>query len=555
MNARTTTPRRRTVLVAVLVALASLLTACTSMPTSGPVNRSDVQVADPGDVAPLPEGPHPDAQPIDIVAGYLLAGATGFSDDFVTARQYLAGEARQTWKPLAGVVVAGNLQYTQTSDTQVTVDVSVVARVDGDGRYVEAPPDARESVTYDMVSGTDGQWRIAGTPDGLVVSQGVFDTQFRAASVYFLSPDETFLVPETRWFPAKKLPTYVMKALLAGPSPWLRDAVTTAIPDGTQLKPESVVVDGNGVARVGLEPAAAVRAADRGLMLAQIDASMRVAGVGKVQVLAGDVIIEGAATLDSGPLSSGDLEMIQADRLVRLDASNKVAPVEGVGSLKGLGARYPAVDESGAVRVAISRGSALVTLPTGAARSTVLATGAGLVAPSVDRFGWAWTAKKGGILLAGRAGVKPVTVHAAFLQGREVRAVRVERDGVRIVVVSSGPDGVAIDVGAVVRDAKGAPQQVGDVIRAGAALTDATSVVWADESALAVVGRSDGQLTVHQVPVSGPSQSLPEVADLAALAGGRGLVVSTTKGELRRLVTTWAAVPGVADALDPYFPG
>ena len=41
-------------------------------------------------------------------------------------------------------------------------------------------------------------------------------------------------------------------ALLAGPSPWLRDAVRTEVPDGVQLKPEAVRVDAEGVAHVGL---------------------------------------------------------------------------------------------------------------------------------------------------------------------------------------------------------------------------------------------------------------------------------------------------------------
>ena len=69
---------------------------------------------------------------------------------------------------------------------------------------------------------------------------------FQAAPLYFLSPDEKFLVPDTRWLPNKNLQTAVVQELLAGPSTWLRDAVTTAIPEGVQLNPEAVPsVDGS----------------------------------------------------------------------------------------------------------------------------------------------------------------------------------------------------------------------------------------------------------------------------------------------------------------------
>jgi len=544
---------------AALALVVLLLAACTSMPTSGPVVRSDVVVSDEGRADPLPEGPQAGAGPVDIVQSFLIAGANGFQGEFVTAREYLAGDARQSWKPLAGVVVAGALTYSTTSETQVTVDVPVLARVDGDGRYTEAPPDARESVTYDLVRNAEGEWRISGVPDGLVLAKPVFDARFRSASIYFLSADETFLVPETRWLPEDKLPTHVMKALLAGPSPWLRDAVVTAIPDGTQLKPEAIVVTGAGVAEVGVEPAATVLAAQRKLFLAQINASLRpLPGVGSVQVTAGGVngvILEGAATLDQGPTPDVPIEMLQAGKLVAL-AGNGVKPVDGIGSLEGLGIRYPARDEDGDVRVGVSGGSSLVTLPLGGKAGTTLLTGSDLVAPSVDRFGWAWTATTADGLVAGRAGAKPVSITADFLQGRQVRSVRVARDGTRVAVISSGADGVAVDVGAVVRDANGAPQQIGEVVRAGSLLTDATSLVWKDESTLAVIGRSAGTLAVHLVPVSGPTSALPEVADVDALAGGSVPYVTTTDGTLRRYTaSSWAAVPSVEGVMDPSFPG
>jgi hypothetical protein len=197
----------------------------------------------------------------------------------------------------------------------------------------------------------------------------------------------------------------------------------------------------------------------------------------------------------------------------------------------------------------------LTTVPTGAEPARDLFTGTGLVAPSVDRFGWAWTASSDG-LVAVPADGDPVHVTADWLVDRTVRAVRVARDGVRIAIISAGADDVKVDVAAITRDESGSPQQVGLPQRAGASLVDASAVVWADESTLAVIGRSTGNPAVHLVPVAGPTKALPDVPKLAALAAGSVIYVTTTDGDLRRFVgPTWAQIIGVTGASDPFFPG
>lgn len=546
---------RRTAMAALTVAV---LAACSAIPTSGPVQEGNAEVSEPTDIDVLAPGPQPGASPTEIVDGFLAAGAAGFSDQFVTAREYLAGEAKATWQPLATVAVSGPLEYEpSTTDTEVTIDVPVKARVDEGGRYAEAAPEGSESVTFNMVQDDDDQWRIGKLADGLILQQEDFTRNYRPASLYFLSPDDTFLVPESRWFPAKNLPTSIMTELLGGPSPWLQDAVSTAVPDGVELNPQSVTVDEDGVAHVSLAPALAVTRADRDLLLQQIDASLRpVPGIGSVQVDAGGVILEpGPTTLERGNPPPSNLELLQGDRIVAL-VDGEVTAVPGLESLAGLDARSPARNEDASVRVMLSGTTTLSTVPTGSAPARDLFTGSGLVAPSVDRFGWAWTAESSSGLVAAPTDGDPVHVSAEWLDGRTVRAVRVARDGVRVAIVSAGADGVNIDVAAITRDESGTPQQLGIPVRAGASLVDATSVVWSDESTLAVIGRSTGNPAVHLVPVAGPTRALPEVAKLAAEAGGSVIYVTTTDGELRRFVgSTWAQVKGVAGASDPSFPG
>ncbi len=544
---------RRGVLAALAV---TVLAACSAIPTSGPVQEGDTEVAEPSEIQVLAEGPQPGDTPAEIVDGFLAAGAAGFSDRFVTAREYLAGEAKATWKPLDGVVVSGPIEPVPTgTETEITVNVPVLARVDGGGRYTEAPPDAQESVTYGLVQDDDDEWRIGTVPDGLILQQEDFARSFRPAALYFLSPDDQFLVPETRWFPEDNLPTAIMSALIAGPSPWLRDAVDTAVPDGVELNPVAVPID-DGVATVRLEPQLAVVKADRDLLLAQIDASLRpVRGVGSIEVYAGDLLLEGTATLQKGEAPPGNVEFLQVDALVSL-VDGKVVPVPGVGSLQGLDARSPASNADGSIRVMLSGPSTLTTMPTTEAGARTLWSGSGLAAPSVDRFGWVWTTTSAGGLVAVPVDGEPVPVAADWLDGRSVRAVRVARDGVRVAVVSAGADGVQVDVAAVTRDDSGSPQQLGAPVRTGASLVDATSVAWSEESTLAVVGRTTGNPTVHLVPVAGPSTALPEVAKLAGMAASTVIYVTTTDGSLRRFVgSTWASVTGVTGASDPTFPG
>ena len=535
----------------------AVLAACTAIPTSGPVQEGDAEVTEPSDIDVLAEGPQPGDTPTEIVDGFLAAGAAGFSDSFVTAREYLAGEAKTTWQPLASVAVAGPWQYEpSTVETEVTIDVPVKARVDEGGRYAEAAPEGGESFTFEMVQDDADQWRISKPPDGLILQQEDFARSYRPASLYFLSPDHVFLVPESRWFPWKNLPTSIMTELLAGPSPWLQDAVDTAVPDGVELNPQSVTIGEDGVAHVSLAPALAVTRADRDLLLQQIDASLLpVKGIGSVQVDAGGVILEpGAKTLQRGNQPPSNVELVQDDKIAAL-VDGEVAPVPGLASLAGLDARGPARNEDASVRVMLSGTTTLTTVPTGAEPARDLFTGTGLVAPSVDRFGWAWTASSDG-LVAVPADGDPVHVTADWLVDRTVRAVRVARDGVRIAIISSGADDVKVDVAAITRDESGSPQQVGLPQRAGASLVDASAVVWADESTLAVIGRSTGNPAVHLVPVAGPTKALPDVPKLAALAAGSVIYVTTTDGELRRFVgPTWAQIVGVTGASDPFFPG
>ncbi len=556
------------------VAAALTLVGCAQIPTSGPVRAGDGQVPEPDNVVVLAEGPQTDSTPERIVGDFLLAGAAGLSGglDFDVARQYLYGDALADWDPRGGVLVASGTRIDVPADSQVTMEASVRAKVDADGRYFEAAPDARETATFDLVQDTRGQWRIAGLPDGLVLSPRQFSDHYRAARLFFLVPDEAQLVPEVRYYPASNLPTSVVRGLLAGPSPWLRDAVRTAVPVGVELTPAAVLVDANGVAEVDLGPPGLVQSAARDLLVAQVTATLRElpqvrsvvvrAGVSGVQIEGeAELTTAGDAELAGGPemLLERVVDGVGTSELVAL-VGGRLVPVADVGPLTGLDARSPARSEDGSLRVLLDGANRLVLAPTADAEAVTLLHAPGLAEPSVDRHGWVWTASASQVLAVDAAGTS-VQVTAPWLVDRDVLSVRVSRDGTRIAVVSEGEDGgTTVDVAGVVRDEVGGPLQLSEQApRAGAAVTEAEAAVWIDDTRLAVLAGGPGTATVWIVPVGGPSLALPEVAGAVSLAGGRleaGLLVATEDGALLRFDDpTWVPVPGVAGVRTPSYPG
>jgi hypothetical protein len=566
--------RRRGRAAALALAVAALLAGCVAMPTSGTVGVGVDGVVEQGSVEPLGDPPPQDGTPEDIVRGFLGASAAGFSrssdsesgDDFRNAREYLSGETRRSWNPRERVVVyptASSPTITLKDESRVEVSLRVAARIDEDGLYSAAGADAEEVLTFDLVQDSDGQWRISGLEDGVVLSEPNFEAIYRSSTLYFLSPDDEFLVPETRWFPLRNLATSIVRALLAGPSDWLRDAVRTAIPEGATLQPDAVSVDDDGLATVSLAAGdLPTEPGDRELMQAQIEASLSsVRGVRTVAVSAGGVEMGvAAADVAHGQEWGGALEAVQEDTLVELDQGELVAVPE-VTSLAGLGASAPARDGSGELRVMLSGTDLLVTVPTTAAASRTLLSAPDLVAPSVDRLGWVWTASGGtqGALLAVDEDGRQVTVQGDWLVGRTVLSVRVARDATRVAVVSTGSDGVRVDVSAIVRDDGGTPQALGAAWRTGVTLSDATRVVWVDESTLGVLGLSGSGTTAvyHLVPVAGQVEARSAIADSISIAGGKGdsaIYLATADGRLfGRSGSSWQLLG--TKVSDPSFAG
>ncbi|WP_051480597.1 LpqB family beta-propeller domain-containing protein [Cellulomonas sp. KRMCY2] len=569
------TRRRRVTLVLVAAAAALSLVGCVAIPIDGPIQEGDVVPAEPGSAFPQASDPLPGASPVEIVNGFLTAGAAGLYDDFAVARKYLTGSASSGWDPRAGVILyplqERQPRVEERTDGTILVSIPLAATVDAAGVYTEAEPGAApRELVFELMRDSTDQWRVSQLDDGVVMAASSFTNQYRRTAVYFASPDRTQLVPDPRWFPTAKIATSAVSALLDGPSAWLRDAVVTGAPEGARLSTPAVSVSAERVASFDISsPAGLGVAADRNLLQAQLEAMLlRLPGtvIDDVVVTADGLPWEPTAAtwvLDRDVAPASGPYVLQGEQLAVLDGG-EVVPLEGVAVLNGLDARDPAISLDEQIRVVLDGTRRLMLLPPDGAAPVPLLTGSQLMAPSIDRYGWIWTGEQlsSGTLTAVRADSELVEVAAQWLEGRTVRSLRVARDGARVAIVSAGPSegDVTVDVAAVVRDEDGTPRLLGETpLVIGAALVDATEVAWVDEVTVAVLGRSGAQNVqmVHLVTLGGPTSALPLKDGATAIAAGRGdrsLYLVDAEGALFSLQSgSW-----VREALgvrSPVFPG
>jgi len=555
--------------VLALLVLALALAGCAALPRSGPVTASEPDLPAPQGIGFFASGPQTGASPEEIVDGFLTASWAGYSDGFVVAREFLAGPAVATWQPLEQVRIYSDApapQYSRAGDGGVRLSVTAEASLDSAGRYSEAATGTTIEADFTLARDGQGEWRIIELDDGVLLPAANFQSVYNQTSVYFLTPDLSALVPEVRWFPQENLATSLVRALLEGPSSWLGPGVRTTVPVGTRMTVESVQV-AEGVARVDLSAdLLAADADERSLLYAQMERTLQHdPDVHDVEITAAGApfeLEEPVPDLPVYPYVPNPMAVISDGTLADV-VGGEVVPRPGSEQLAQLSPHDPAVgyETTAPTTVLLDGPDRLVAAPAGDAQPFVLVEGTDLVAPSVDRHGWAWTtpARADGHLRSVRPGGEPVDVEAPWLQNGTVRAVRLSREAARVVVVWEVAGTPVLDVAAVVRDVDGTPRALAEPVRFGERLTDAVDVAWIDESTVAVLGTTEAEPvpSVHLLPLGGPAWRLPVVDGAVSLTAGRGdrsIVVATEDGRLyERNGAGWRAWLGPVS--DPALPG
>ncbi|HEX6759188.1 MAG TPA: LpqB family beta-propeller domain-containing protein [Propionibacteriaceae bacterium] len=262
----------------ILVAGILGMAGCVSVPTSGPIEKV-VEGQQPTcqncvnvEVAPPASG----AEAREIVEGYLRA-TSNYQPNYTVAKQFLTRMAAEKWSPEKGAsIYRGSLRA--TGPARVNLSGRLVGSLGEDRTYTAE--DQKLSQNFDLKK-ENGEWRINTLPAGLWVDEFYFARFYQTYDLYFVSSRPS-LVPDPIYLPVLRNPanaaSALMKALLNGPSKWLKPAVSTAIPPNTTLSVDSVTIT-DGIAEVPLSDSVlALPDPQRSLLAAQIVYTLKQVG-------------------------------------------------------------------------------------------------------------------------------------------------------------------------------------------------------------------------------------------------------------------------------------
>lgn len=460
---------RLLVAVGVLVALVG----CTTIPTTGPVVPAVGPSRAPEvSVEIAAEPPRAGASPGTIVSGFLQAMAS-YQQGYTVARQFLAPEVRDAWRPEDGVTVYADGYGVTSAPESAVLDAPVVGRVGADGAYTHV--DEQMHLDFGLVKDPSGQWRIGRPPQGLVVSEYLFGRFYQRVNTYFYDPSFSTLVPDPIFLPrGSQLPTPLLQALLRGPTSWIRPVVVSAIPVQAKLNVQSASMDARGVVEVSLNPAVAALPDDqRSRVAAQIVWTLAQAdGVTGVRLtvdgqpwavkeqVQGVVPVGAYAWLDPIPTQRvPELFGTTARGLVRINDSSRgteLTPLPGpLGTRTGIVsfATAPAADR---VALVAERGTELWDAPLADAAPELVLTGfqhllrpqwVGSGAPEL----WAVGEQDGAQVVRLVVNRRIVAVQAPAFAGARVVAFRLSPDGARLAAVLRRGDRLEVGLARVNR--------------------------------------------------------------------------------------------------------
>lgn len=546
----------RAVAAAVTLACVAGVGACAQIPTSGPVRVGTADVDTQVDIAMLPQGPTPGAEPHVVVSGFLGAAvaATTSPKEFQTAREFLTEDVAAKWDPEESVRVVREAPLAEPVEreaelegvdtVEVVVRATTIAILDSVGAYTEVGSPREVGYRFTLVN-VGGQWRISALDNGVLVPANLFANQYRATRLFFPAEhDITSLVPDLRWFPRRSWRTVAVREMLSGPPEWLQGATRSLVPEGTQLTSPSVqdTDDDEAVAVRLSEQISDARSDQRAVIAAQISATLS-EGAGRtvpVDLFSGTsrlsvdtVDVDVPATIAQAMVIKGDqLYRVESGRLVESDLPADLSALDPT-ALAVSPATRPIVVRDGDDQIVD------VSLDAG---PVVLLEGADLAAPSVDKHGSVWTSGGTGELQVRTSAGEEVTLRPDWLSGRKVISVSVAPEGSRVAIVSEAPSGRQVQVAGIVRDHDDVPADLASPLSVAAPVGDLVEARWSGLTTLALLTRDrDGVSGVWNAGVGGlagtggQSRQLPGLTDVEQLAAGvadEGILVVTEDGDL-----------------------
>lgn len=518
---------------AVALLVGALLSGCIAIPTTGGVQTVPLDV-DPDELTPIaqPESPVAGMTQAEILRGFLRAGR-GPQNDYSVAREYLAPGV--DWSGTAQVLISSTtIDPVAVDETTQTISLAVTAEVDATGRYsVES---SQQTLAYGFTQ-VDGEWRISSAAAGTVLTPNGFSLAFDEFPLYFYDPSFQFLVADARWFPLTRVASRIVAEMVAGPAPWLGSGVLfSAIPGGTsgQAQYDAPQVTVTLGPEVRLESALAQRR-----IIWQLETTLRGAlgNVTDVSVTSDGLPLAPAAD-DGRPESQPQVSGVFGG----FDGAIGTLGTDGVTPIADIGARADQLAPT-AASLARNRDSLAVlgaggvsfVGPTGA--PVLIDSRAGLVAPSLDPHGYVWTVPaanpRGLVATSPDDGVPhdvPLDVDGTVV------AVEVARDGARLLVVLSTPQGPRVFVVGILRDADLLPVALGAPLELAASGT-VLGGTWVDAQRVAVLVTSSTGTRAEVLALGGPGERFDDADDAVQIVGGNGVEgirVLTSDGRVLR---------------------
>ncbi len=503
----------------ILIVLASLLGAagCVTVPVSGPIEKVEGQQAGCQNCVNVQvQPPGAGDKPRDIVEGYLRA-TSNYQPNYSVAKQFLTQMAAEKWSPEAGASIYRG-SPTAIGDS-VVLDGQLIGELRPDRTYIAR--DQRFKVDFGLVR-ENGEWRINDPRPGLMVAEYSFTSFYQSYDLYFVGNGSS-LVPDHIYLPSLSNPANVasalMKALLKGPSEWLKPAVASAIPPNTSLSVDSVTIT-DGIAEVPLSDSVlALPDPQRSLLAAQIVYTLRqVGGVRGVVIkvnqqpyrVPGSDPTSFTISVDAIPRDIDPVPFMSADQLYAVDGGT-IKRVRTTGNTPALEPLEGPLGQ-GAYRVdalAVSVANTDLAVTTDGAKtlrraaiapgepSTLLSGVTDLLRPQFTRYGEIWE--------IGRQGGprqrmwmftdKKIEVVAPLLRDQEVTAFKISPDGTRMAMVRRTANGAELGLARIIRS----PDKI--TVDGWRALNTAQTtmpplrtiadVAWLDATELLVLGAAD----------------------------------------------------------------
>lgn len=586
--------RRRVAVVLGVGLLGPALLAAGCVPSGGEVRQVRSEAREDAltalGIRVLAQPPTKGASP-ERLARQFLAACADPDDDFALARQFLEPVESKSWNPAGPVRIydgSSNEPTMSRTGANLTITAPPTVATIAAGNYTLVSGGANASLTFGLVR-VGGEWRFRDMPDGLLLASTLIFA-YKPVDAYFLAPQGRALVPDRVFLlaPRADLPGAAIRTLLAGPSPALRGAVRSAFPPGTRLRNPPRL--DRGVLAVDLMTG--TDRPDRPAIAAQVLwTASQLPEVATVRL-----------RINGSPYSSGSVDLLKANPDA-LDYSPNVLPptapayyvvpggadrnrLQGTDgrtwilSGGGRALRHPALsvaqDRVAALScTALRCGSLYVGSPGKALTRAALAVDGTLTSPAWDSVGagafWTVDSAEGRAPTLWRVTVtgRPSRVRAPGGL-RQVRVLRLSRDGARVALITLRGRTPTVEVGVVLRTAAGTVSGIARLRPVAPTLSGAVDLSWADAGHLAVLARSDAgsaNVTPYRIRIDGsevpqpvlgtvpgglpvsiaaaPSQSLLVATARPGAGGGTG--VSALQGQVWR--------PLVERGGDPVYPG